>query len=307
MAMLPLAGPQDLSFRRVIFHGNNRMMILACLLLGANLLAFILVFASQRISPSVCGGCGHALAANQDRRCEHCGADLLVVGITAGSVMRPPRRGLLVLLVGILVLSLLPLQVYILVRELDYRHEHGPAYTTRGAKYGFDTSAPLTNRETMIRVVLTEFTASGSPMNPGYNIVTDAEIELAMFPPELGKGSPLKSVVYRGGKQAYEYPRRQDVLAWFKQEQLFLDTPEGKEALERNVDHIHEQMAMFQNGSLTTGSDMNRLYGQSGRGRMPQSRWVAMAGWSILFFVEFLLLAIGLLVVIRFTRRELPS
>ena len=279
------------------------MTILACLLLAANLLAFILVLASQRVSPSVCGGCGHGLAATLQRNCESCGGDLLELGITAGSVMRPPRRGLLILLAGILVFSLLPIQIHVLERELDRMHEEGPGYRTSGARYRFSPRTPLTNSDTAISLLLTEVTASGAIMNPGYNTITEAQVELSMVPPERGKGPPLRAVVHRGGADPYVYPRRQDVLAWFQQEGIFPDTPEGAQALERNVDHTHSQMLGLQNSSFSTGRDMNSVIGQSDRGRMPQSQWEVVAGWAILVFAEALLLVVALFLVVRFTRR----
>ena len=82
-----------------------------CVLVVANLVILLLTVAGQRLCSAECGACGHALSEDGELVCEACNADLSVVGISAGVVIRQPNRGILVGLAVILVLSILPMFV----------------------------------------------------------------------------------------------------------------------------------------------------------------------------------------------------
>ena len=278
------------------------MIIFACVLLVANVAGFVLVLASQRVTRPICGQCGGALAPTDQRVCETCGGDLLKVGITAGCVMRPPRRGVLLALAVVLVVSLTPLFMLLLENELVNMKNNGPGYRDNGAVYGFTNRSPLATRDTKIKLNLRESMASGAFNNPGFNVVTQAEVELTRVPPEEARVPALEKIVFQGGSESYQYPSRADVLKWLQQEKIFLDTSEGDAALQRSAEHIYSQMIGMSNGSFSTGFDMNAVSSQSTGGQFPIPTWALITGWVVLVLTEVFLLIMGVVLVLRFTR-----
>ncbi|MCH2161967.1 MAG: hypothetical protein MK085_08860 [Phycisphaerales bacterium] len=91
----------------------------------ANLVILFVVVAGQKLCASECGACGQPLAAEGALTCEACDADLSKVGISAGVVIREPKRGVLIGLAVILVLSILPLPVFFGHALLDARLAEG--------------------------------------------------------------------------------------------------------------------------------------------------------------------------------------
>lgn len=275
------------------------MTIFAFVLFGANLLALVLVLASQRITAPMCGGCGGSLAPTTDCTCEQCGGNLLQIGVTAGAVMRPPGRGVLLVLMTVLVVSLTPLLVLLVEGEIERRERNGPGYFITGAKYGFSHDSPVTGKNISIKLLFEERLAPKSSKQ-----VTWAGLELTRVPPSDAHGPPLTFVMSPDGKQDYSIPTRTAVRYWMKQEKIFLDSPEGEVALDRSVNHILSQMQGHGKQSYSTGFDMNSVVGQSSYGPIPTPRWIVRSYWIGMGIFEALLLLVGILLVVRFTRRS---
>ena len=218
--------------------------------------------------------------------------------------MRPPGRGVLLVLMTVLVVSLTPLFVLFVNAELQRRKINGPSFSISGAEYGFSDYSPVTGEDIKINLVFEERYEPRSKTKNNWMYATWAGLELSRVPPSEAHGPPLKYVMSLDGKQDYSIPTRSAVHNWMKQEKIFLDSPEGEVALERSVDHMHSQMQGHGKQSYSTGFDMNAVVGRSSSGPMPNPRWIVRSFWIGMGIFEALLLLVGILLVVRFTRRS---